>query len=331
MYANGVIITNGSITSYDSLNTTGNVIAGNLRANSNITATGNITAVANIHASSVFGNLSATSAVVSSVTGTTSSVTGNVTGNMFISTATGTGNNYRIGSAAWLGDISSSDTVRITGFTDPANGYIVFGNGNNAAKLGRAGTGSLTYSGDMSLTGNLTANNLVGNLNLASGNVTAANFIATHSFWGGNLNGTLTRNNLSGTSNANLIFANIADTDFFKLTIGGTSSDAGFVAIDVGDNGNEQVFVRQFTGTNPTRTLTLLDTDGNTQIPGNLNVTGIVSTTSNIVANNFVGNLAMSVGGGVTANIINTTVAGTDFFRIQIGGDTNNGYASYSI
>jgi hypothetical protein len=200
-----------------------------------------------------------------------------------------------------------------------ANGYIVFGNGNNSARLGRAGTGPLTYSGDMSLAGNLTAGNVLANFSL-TGDVNANSF-TSNNFFGGNLNGTLTCNTLTGTQTANLILANIATSDYFRVTVGGTAADTGFVSFDVGDNGNESIFFRQYTGTSTiTNQVTLLDAAGNTTLPGNLSVVGNINTANNITANSFNGNLNISVSGTTTANIINTTIAGTDFFRLQVGG-----------
>ena len=77
----------------------------------------------------------------------------------------------------------------------------------------------------------------------------------------------------------------IASNDFWRIASGGTASDSGFLEIATGDNGNEPIYVRQYYGsvdgvgvdtdgwpTTPTRTLTLLDSSGNTIIPGNLTV-----------------------------------------------------------
>jgi len=270
----------------------------------------------------LFGNLSATSAVITSVTGISSSVTGNVTGNIIISSSTGAGQNFRVGTTTWLGDIGVTETLMISSQTNAANGYVVFGNGNNSAKLGRAGTGPLTYTGDMSLTGNITANNLFGNVTI-SGDLVANNFTANN-FIGGNLVGTLTCNNLTGTNNANLILANIASSDYFRLTVGGTGADSGFVSFDIGDNGNEPIYFRQYSGLTP-RTLTLLDSAGNTLLPGNLSLSGSITTTGNVTANTFTGNLQISLSGTNTANIINTTIADNDYFRIQVGGTGPSG------
>jgi hypothetical protein len=321
-------ITAGNLTTAGQVSATGNitganVIAGNLSATGNVNAPTHIgTTVSvsgNITGANLFGNLSATSAVITNSTGTTVSVTGSVTGGTVVSSATGTGQNFRVGTTTWLGDIGVVDTLMLSSQGNAANGYIVFGNGNNSAKLGRAGTGPLTYSGDMSLSGNLTAGNVLANFSL-TGDVNANSF-TSNNFFGGNLNGTLTCNTLTGTQTANLILANIATSDYFRVTVGGTAADNGFVSFDVGDNGNESIFFRQYTGASTvTREITLLDAAGNTSLPGNLSVVGNITTANSITANNFNGNLNISVAGSTTANIINTTIAGSDYFRLQVGG-----------
>jgi len=300
-----------------------NVITGNVSATGNVNAPNHIgttvSVTGNITGANLFGNLTATSAVITNSTGTTVSVTGSVTGATVISSATSTGQNFRVGTTTWLGDIGVVDTLMLSSQGNAANGYIVFGNGNNSAKLGRAGTGPLTYSGDMSLTGNLTAGNVLANFSL-TGDVNANSF-TSNNFFGGNLNGTLTCNTLTGTQTANLILANIATSDYFRVTVGGTAADSGFVSFDVGDNGNESIFFRQYTGASTiTREITLLDAAGNTSLPGNLSVVGNINTANNITANSFIGNLSISVSGTTTANIINTTIAGNDYFRMQVGG-----------
>ena len=50
------------------------------------------------------------------------------------------------------------------------NGYIIFGNADNSVKLGRAGTGALTWNGAFSVTGGLTT--LSANLVMANNAIT---------------------------------------------------------------------------------------------------------------------------------------------------------------
>lgn len=67
--------------------------------------------------------------------------------NTFQSTNNGNGTNFKVGDDAWIGDINTANTIRITGLQDSTSGYIVFGN-SNATALGRTGTGALTYGGN---------------------------------------------------------------------------------------------------------------------------------------------------------------------------------------
>lgn len=69
--------------------------------------------------------------------------------------------------------------------------------------------------------------------------------------------------------------------DFFRISVGG-ANDAAWAEIATGDNGNEPVYVRQYTGSTITRQITLLDASGNTTIPntltaGSLSTAGVLS------------------------------------------------------
>lgn len=84
-----------------------------------------------------------------------------------------------------------------------------------------------------------------------------------------------------GTLTGNILFANsgtalrgiqgtIADNDAWRVMGGGTASNAGYLEIATADDTNEPIYVRQYSGTFGTikRTLTLLDSNGNTTMPG---------------------------------------------------------------
>lgn len=82
------------------------------------------------------------------------------------STNNGNGTNFKVGDDAWIGDINTADTLRISGQQNSANAYIVFG-ASDTTKLGRAGTGALTYTGAFTATGvvsgsELTSTNSIG-------------------------------------------------------------------------------------------------------------------------------------------------------------------------
>lgn len=87
-----------------------------------------------------------------------------------------------------------------------------------------------------------------------------------------NLNSTLTGiTNISGGSG-----------DYWRINFTGYKSDAGALEIATADNGNEPIYVRQYeyeSGDNPwgtiKRTLTLLDGNGNTTLPGTLTTTQV--------------------------------------------------------
>lgn len=89
---------------------------------------------------------------------------------------------------------------------------------------------------------------------------------------------------LTGANALNMVYAQIADNDYFRLRVGGTASNAGYVEFATADDGNEPIYFRQYTGTFTTvkRTLTLLDGSGNSSFPGT------------VTAPTFNGNLAWS-------------------------------------
>jgi hypothetical protein len=78
----------------------------------------------------------------------------------------------------------------------------------------------------------------------------------------------------------------MGDNDFFRIGVGG-ASNAGYAEIATADDGNEPIYVRQYSGifTTLTRTATLLDGSGNTSFPGALSA-GNIST--GVTANHIV-------------------------------------------
>lgn len=89
---------------------------------------------------------------------------------------------------------------------------------------------------------------------------------------------------LTGTNSLDMVYAKMADNDYFRLRVGGTASNAGYVEFATANDGNEPIYFRQYTGTFTTvkRTLTLLDGSGNSSFPGT------------VTAPTFNGNLAWS-------------------------------------
>lgn len=116
-------------------------------------------------------------------------------------------------------------------------------------------------------------------------NVASATKLQTaRSLWGNDFNGEggvgggLTFDPLTGSNGRNLLYQRMADNDYFRIYVGATASNAGYAEIATADDGNEPIYIRQYTGvfTTVKRTLTLLDADGNTALPGNLTATKFV-------------------------------------------------------
>ncbi len=85
---------------------------------------------------------------------------------------------------------------------------------------------------------------------------------------------------VSGTNSADLVYGNMADNDQFRIRVGGTASNAGFVELATADDGTEPIYVRQYTGvfTTLARTATLLDGSGNTTFPGTVSASGLAGS-----------------------------------------------------
>ena len=137
----------------------------------------------------------------------------------------------------------------------------------------------------------------------AAGGIINNNFLEIYNHLGDgtNLNeftATKVEATVTGIGSTELVRGNMANDDVFRILIGGTASDVGYAEIATADNGDEPIYVRQYTTTGLgtpfgtlNRTLTLLDASGNTTIPGSvgigttnptskLHVVGVVSATS---------------------------------------------------
>jgi hypothetical protein len=167
-----------------------------------------------------------------------------------------------------------------------------------------AGSGaSLTALPAANLTGATLASGVTGSSLTSVGNLT--NLTVTNA-----INGTLTKT-VTGTNTADLIYGNMADNDQFRIRIGGTATNAGFVEIATADDGTEPIHVRQYTGvfSSLTRTATLLDDSGNTSFPGTL-----------------------TLGSGGTLRTIVAVGGTTKYGSLQISGDPQaSGWEGYSI
>lgn len=161
-------------------------------------------------------------------------------------TAPATGSTLTIADGKTL---TASNTLTFTG-TDASS--VAFGAGGTVAYTNVATLSSLTSVGTLI---DLTVTNAI--------------------------NGTLTKT-VTGTNTADLIYGNMAGNDQFRIRIGGTATNAGYVEIATADDGTEPIYVRQYTGvfTTLTRTATLLDGSGNTSFPGTVTAGTFVTNNS---------------------------------------------------
>ncbi|WP_252255095.1 hypothetical protein [Clostridium sp. ZBS12] len=86
---------------------------------------------------------------------------------------------------------------------------------------------------------------------------------------------------------ASRIFGSMASSDFIRIE-GQGKDDNGSLEIATADNGNEPIYVRQYTGSFATisRTLTLLDSNGNTICPGTVNANNLQVCGANVYTTN---------------------------------------------
>lgn len=105
-----------------------------------------------------------------------------------------------------------------------------------------------------------------------SRNASFAGLTATSLTLAGNINVGSSGTSLRG------IYGNMGDNDSWRVMGGATGSNAGYLEIATDDDGTEPIYVRQYTGTfaspSAVRSMTLLDANGNTSIPGNLSANG---------------------------------------------------------
>jgi hypothetical protein len=189
-----------------------------------------------------------------------------------------------------VGNLSISGGINVTGTLTAGNVYA-----NSGTVRGSLLTGTLTTAAQPNITS-------VGTLTSLSvtGNVTANNFIGT------------LQKSVTGSGTTELVRGTMATNDLFRIMIGGTGVDSGYVELATADNGDEPIYVRQYSGdfASLTRTLTLLDANGNSSFPNN------VSIISNVTANN------LSVDGNITGNINGFTIGYRDVPQIAASNTT---------
>lgn len=92
---------------------------------------------------------------------------------------------------------------------------------------------------------------------------------------GGTMTGNLSFSN-SGTGFRGINYGTMGDNDCWRIGGAATGSNSGYMEIATADDGNEPIYVRQYTGvfSSVKRTLTLLDANGYTHFPSYINIGG---------------------------------------------------------
>ena len=264
-------------------------------------------------------------------------VTNVVTAGAFAANTNGTGLNFQVGDDGYIGDINTADTIGIKGAqSNGANGYIVFGNADATGKLGRAGTGPLTYTGEFSATSNVTGGNLLtSGLISATGTVTGSSLLgsvvsASGNVTGGNVltgglisaTGTVTGSSLLGSvvsASANITGGNLLTGGIISATgnvSGGNvaAATAIFSLGTVGASGNTS-------GGNLTTTGQISATGNITG--GNLLTGGLISASANITGGNILTGGLISAAGNITGgNIVTSGTSGNISGANVISGTT---------
>ena len=117
--------------------------------------------------------------------------------------------------------------------------------------------------------------------------------------------------------------------DYWRVAGGATASNGGWMEIATADDGNEPIYVRQYSGAYATvaRTATLLDASGNTSFPGTVSATFSGNLTGNVTGT--ASNASALTGFKVTSN----TNLGIDSTTVQneigyVSGLTNAAWNS---
>ena len=125
---------------------------------------------------------------------------------------------------------------------------------------------------------------------------------------------------LSGGSERNLLYQQMADTDLFRIRCGGPSNQ-GWVEIATADDGTEPIYVRQYTGafSSIARTLTLLDGSGNTICPGNLLTYGGITMYSDLRKKNVLNSIIVPLDVMANADLFDYTFKTDEKGKVRAG------------
>lgn len=132
--------------------------------------------------------------------------------------------------------------------------------------------------------------------------------------------GTIDYGYLSGGSERNLLYQQMADNDLFRIRCGGPSNQ-GWVEIATADDGTEPIYVRQYTGafSSIARTLTLLDGSGNTIFPGNLLTNGGITMYSDLRKKNVLNSIIVPLDVMANADLFDYTFKTDEKCKVRAG------------
>lgn len=132
--------------------------------------------------------------------------------------------------------------------------------------------------------------------------------------------GTICFEILSGGSERNLLYQQMADNDLFRIRCGGPSNQ-GWVEIATADDGTEPIYVRQYTGafSSIARTLTLLDGSGNTICPGNLLTYGGITMYSDLRKKNVLNSIIVPLDVMANADLFDYTFKTDEKCKVRAG------------
>lgn len=134
------------------------------------------------------------------------------------------------------------------------------------------------------------------------------------------VSGTIYFEILSGGSERNLLYQQMADNDLFRIRCGGPSNQ-GWVEIATADDGTEPIYVRQYTGafSSIARTLTLLDGSGNTICPGNLLTYGGITMYSDLRKKNVLNSIIVPLDVMANADLFDYTFKTDEKCKVRAG------------
>jgi hypothetical protein len=235
---------------------------------------------ATIASSSLFATTAGTSTNVA-VTDTTSG-----TGPYYLMFADGTSGNRtpRVDSST-LTFNATTDTLTVANLTGTAsiaaNSAQLGGLGATAFVLNSQTSSMTVLSSSFAANASSSLRALIANSATSATSATSASYatVASSSLFATNASIASTATTayqtaatVTGTNSTDLVYGSMADNDQFRIRIGGTATNAGFVELATADDGTEPIYVRQYTGvfTTLARTATLLDGSGNTTFPGSV-------------------------------------------------------------